>query len=206
MASATRTATPRADIDLDEYSQDELDTLLFTDQETDKPQARYNLPAMMGVATLLVTLLYIVGEIGGKVLPFLNGALDFSALVPVALFAALGTIFATVARPRRKRRRDRERTRVNIKKTDGLRMSLPGSGARGKGTRLMRARKGKIAGVAGGIAEHFGWDPTLVRLGFVVAAFLTQGIAIPLYILLAVVLPKPEAVSLEERIRIIRDS
>ena len=204
MASATRTATPRADLDLDQYSQDDLDTLLFTDQEVDKPQARYNLPAMMGVATLLVTLLYIVGEIGGKVLPFLNGALDFSSLVPVALIAALGTIFATVARPRRRRRRDRDRTRVNLKRPDGLRIGLPGSSTRSK--RLMRVRKGKIAGVAGGIAEHFGWDPTLVRLAFVVGAFLTQGIVIPLYILLAVVLPKPEAVSLEERIRIIRDS
>ncbi len=200
MATATRTAPLRDELDLDQYSQDDLDTLLFTDSEGEKPQARYNLPAMMGVATLLVTLLYIVGEIGGRLLPFLNGALDFSSVVPFALTAAIATIFFTVAKPRRRRRRkERQKMRVNVKKTDGIRI---GTG----GKRLMKSRKGKIAGVAGGIAEHFGWDPTVVRLLFVVGAFVTQGIAIPLYLLLAAVLPKPEAVSLEERIRIIRDS
>ena len=34
---------------------------------------------------------------------------------------------------------------------------------------LMRVRQGKlIAGVCGGIAKWLGWDPTLVRLGYVV--------------------------------------
>lgn len=38
--------------------------------------------------------------------------------------------------------------------------------------RLYRSRKHRmIAGVAGGVAEYFGWDPTLVRLGFVALLF-----------------------------------
>lgn len=30
--------------------------------------------------------------------------------------------------------------------------------------RLYRSNNGMIAGVCGGIADYFGWDPTLVRL------------------------------------------
>lgn len=200
MSTATRTAPLRDDLDLDQFSQDELDMLLFTDSEAQQTAPRYNLPAMMGVATLLVTLLYIVGEIGGAILPFLSGALDFSSAVVPMLFAALGTIFLTVVKPRRSRRQ-RKRARVTLKKSDGLRIGI--STRNGK---LMRSRNGKIAGVAAGVAEHFGWDVTVVRVAFIIGLFVTQGAAIPLYLLLAALLPKPEPVSLEERIRIIRDS
>lgn len=200
MSTATRTAPLRDDLDLDQFSQDELDTLLFTDSETQQATPRYNLPAMMGVATLLVTLLYIVGEIGGAILPFLSGALDFSSAVVPMLFAALGTIFLTVVKPRRSRRQ-RKRARVTLKKSDGLRIGIKTSNGK-----LMRSRNGKIAGVAAGVAEHFGWDVTVVRVAFIIGLFVTQGAAIPLYLLLAALLPKPEPVSLEERIRIIRDS
>lgn len=37
--------------------------------------------------------------------------------------------------------------------------------------RLHRSRSDRmVAGVAGGIAEHFGWDPTVIRALFVIAA------------------------------------
>lgn len=42
--------------------------------------------------------------------------------------------------------------------------------------------------MAGGIAEHYGWDPTLVRLGFAAAIFMGWGI--PLYVVLWIVLPE----------------
>jgi phage shock protein C len=45
----------------------------------------------------------------------------------------------------------------------------------------------RIAGVAGGIAEYFGVDPTLVRIGFVIAAFM--GFGILAYVVLWVALP-----------------
>jgi phage shock protein C len=46
----------------------------------------------------------------------------------------------------------------------------------------------RIGGVCGGIAQYFGIDPTLVRIGFVVAAFM--GFGILAYIVLWIVLPK----------------
>lgn len=47
-----------------------------------------------------------------------------------------------------------------------------------------------IAGVLGGIAERFGWDPTLVRVVFVVGSVLS--VAFPgmlVYVLLWIIMP-----------------
>jgi phage shock protein C len=46
-----------------------------------------------------------------------------------------------------------------------------------------------IAGVAGGIAERFGLDPTLVRIAWVVSIFF-GGFGILLYVVLWIALPK----------------
>jgi phage shock protein PspC (stress-responsive transcriptional regulator) len=46
----------------------------------------------------------------------------------------------------------------------------------------------RIAGVCGGIAEYFDIDPLLVRIGFVVAAFM--GFGVIAYIALWIALPK----------------
>ena len=46
-----------------------------------------------------------------------------------------------------------------------------------------------IAGVCGGIAEYFGIDPTLVRLGFVALSFMLGG-GVLVYILAAIIIPK----------------
>jgi phage shock protein PspC (stress-responsive transcriptional regulator) len=48
----------------------------------------------------------------------------------------------------------------------------------------------KIAGVAAGIADHFGIDPTLVRAVFVVLA-VCGGTGLLLYAALWIVVPKP---------------
>src|SRR5690606_3558600 len=76
----------------------------------------------------------------------------------------------------------------------------------GKRKRLVRSRNKKIAGVCGGIAEYFSIDPTLVRIAFVIGTIATQGSFLLAYLILSFVMPKPEPLSLEERITIIRDS
>ena len=55
--------------------------------------------------------------------------------------------------------------------------------------RLTRSRDQMLAGVAGGIADYFSIDPTVIRIVFVIAAFMSLGTAILGYIVLAVVLP-----------------
>ena len=56
---------------------------------------------------------------------------------------------------------------------------------------LMRVRQGKlIAGVCGGIAKWLGWDPTLVRLGYVVLSVISAGFpGLLIYILLWILMP-----------------
>jgi phage shock protein C len=60
---------------------------------------------------------------------------------------------------------------------------------------LMRVRQGRlIAGVCGGIAKWLGWDPTLVRLGYVVLSVLSAGFpGLLIYILLWILMPQEPA-------------
>ena len=54
---------------------------------------------------------------------------------------------------------------------------------------LYRSSDNKIiAGVCGGLAEYFGWDPTIVRVLFVVLLW-PNGLALFIYLLLAIVIP-----------------
>lgn len=46
-----------------------------------------------------------------------------------------------------------------------------------------------LFGVCNGIAEYFNVDVSLVRVVFALAALLGVGISIPLYIILAIILP-----------------
>lgn len=46
-----------------------------------------------------------------------------------------------------------------------------------------------LSGVCGGIAEYLGWDPTIVRIIFVILTFLGSGAPVLLYFILALVMP-----------------
>ena len=53
---------------------------------------------------------------------------------------------------------------------------------------------GMIAGVCGGIAEWLGWNPTLVRVLFVVVSVLSAAFpGILVYIILWVLMPRQDA-------------
>lgn len=59
-------------------------------------------------------------------------------------------------------------------------------------SRLERSTTNRvIGGVCGGIAEYLAVDPTLVRVVFVVTAFLTAGLGVLAYIVLLVLMPQP---------------
>jgi phage shock protein PspC (stress-responsive transcriptional regulator) len=58
-------------------------------------------------------------------------------------------------------------------------------------TRLFRSRDDRmIAGVAGGLAELWDADPSLVRIGWALLAVFTGGIALVVYIVMAIVVPE----------------
>ncbi len=59
--------------------------------------------------------------------------------------------------------------------------------------RLHRTGRGRmLAGVAAGIADYFDVDPTIVRIGFVVLAFV-GGLAVPLYLAGWLLIPEEES-------------
>ena len=56
-----------------------------------------------------------------------------------------------------------------------------------------RAREGKLAGgIAAGVAQRTGWDVTLVRVVFVVAALLSSFVVLALYVLAWLLLPRDD--------------
>ena len=63
---------------------------------------------------------------------------------------------------------------------------------------LYRSSSNKmLAGVAGGLAEYFDVDAVLVRVGWVVACFVTAGVAFLLHLALAIIMPRQETVEAE---------
>jgi phage shock protein PspC (stress-responsive transcriptional regulator) len=59
---------------------------------------------------------------------------------------------------------------------------------------LRRSKNRLIAGVCGGIAERFGWDPTLVRTLYVVVSIVSVAFpGILVYILLWIIMPGPDS-------------
>jgi phage shock protein C len=64
--------------------------------------------------------------------------------------------------------------------------------------RLTKSRTDKkVFGVCGGLANHLGFDPTVIRLAFVLGAFASFGLALLVYVVMAIVFPTEpiEAVS-----------
>ncbi len=59
--------------------------------------------------------------------------------------------------------------------------------------RLRRSRNTMVAGVCGGIADWLGWDPTLVRLLYVLISIASAAFpGLLVYIILWLVMPPPE--------------
>jgi phage shock protein PspC (stress-responsive transcriptional regulator) len=57
--------------------------------------------------------------------------------------------------------------------------------------RLTRSRDDRwIAGICGGIAEHTGIDPTLIRVILVIATILGAGSLVVIYLICWVIIPK----------------
>lgn len=56
--------------------------------------------------------------------------------------------------------------------------------------RLTRSSDRMIAGVCGGIAEYFGWDPTMLRILYTLATIFTAFSGIIVYIVLWIIIPE----------------
>lgn len=189
-------------MDLEALSDEELEALLFEDEDTSRTKAALNLPTVAGLSLIGIGMIYLfqhLGMFGGfditqwvVILPWIAGIL--------IILLGLGVLSW---RPRRKARVKRKAVRTNVA-THGTRVEEVEVRVDQK-KRLTRSRDKKIAGVCAGIADYFNLDPTLVRVVFLVGTFLTNGAFLLAYIVLSVVMPREKASTSEERITIIRD-
>lgn len=56
--------------------------------------------------------------------------------------------------------------------------------------KLTRSNDKMIAGVCAGIAEYLGWDPTLVRIAWVLLSIFTVFAGFLVYLILWLIMPK----------------
>lgn len=81
---------------------------------------------------------------------------------------------------------------VDVPSAGGASTSPPPGDHDGR-KRLTRSREDEwLGGVAGGLAEYFDVDPTLVRIAFVLAAILSSGLAVIGYIVAWIVIPEAD--------------
>jgi len=188
--------------DLESLSEDELEEMLFDEDEEKKENSFFNLPVMAGLSIIMVGIAYLFQEMGLS--PFAIDLSQIIALLPWiagVLIILLG--FGVLSwRPKKKKKK----VRKTVKTPSGKTRVVVEDDPKGKSKRLSKSRDKKVAGVAAGIAEYFNIDPTIVRIAFVIGTVASGGPFLIAYLLLAAVMPKPEPRSAEERIRIIRDS
>lgn len=56
--------------------------------------------------------------------------------------------------------------------------------------RLTRSNNKMIAGVCGGIANYFGWDPTVVRIAYTLLSIFTVFAGVLCYLVMWLVMPQ----------------
>jgi phage shock protein C len=221
MAAKTRTLSPTREsdflyedetLDLEALSDDELEALLF-EEESEKPKGILNLPTMAGLSLILVGIAYIFQQMGlwsagidltvlAQMLPWLAGIL--------IILLGFGVLSWRPGRNRKHQKAQKKLAKSQLRAEKARKADKTISG-RSAGRKLRKSEDKKMAGVASGLAEYFGIDPTLVRIGFVIGTIASGGGPFLLaYIILAFVMPSQDKKSLKpsasERITIIRDS
>ncbi len=189
------------DLDLESLSDEELESLLFEDEQP-KESGIWNLPTMAGLSMILVGMVYILQEMGfWTSLPSLGDVAAMMPWIAGILIILLG--FGVLSwRPKKK---ISKKVKVDLKaKKPKVKVEKKFSASKKK---LRKSKDKKVSGVAAGIAEYFNIDPTLVRIAFVVGTIASGGPFFLSYLVLGMIMPKADTNSAkEERITIIRDS
>jgi phage shock protein C len=198
----------------DDITDDDIEDFLYSKDAEEQKPGFWNLPTAAGLSTIGVGSAYLLQELG-----LFSSGFDFSALVGPWLIGVLIILigFGVLSwSPNRKKRKQKQRARAGRRRARSE-SSRAASGASRREQRKERkterrterrerfaARKQKftksrtnkkIFGVCGGIGQAFGIDPTLVRIAFVIALIAAGGTAIPIYLLLAWLMPNGDAVA-----------
>ena len=192
----------------DDITDDDIADFLYAKEAEDEKPGFWNLPTIAGLSTIGVGSAYLLQELG----LFASG-FDFSALVGPWLIGVLiiligfGVLSWSPDRKRRKRRQRKQAARRRARQQSSRPSSRKERRRERKAERRTERRERfaerkskfvksrtnrKVFGVCGGIGEALGIDPTLVRIAFVIALIAAGGTAIPIYLLLAWLMPNAE--------------
>jgi phage shock protein C len=193
----------------DDITDDDIADFLYAKEAEEEKPGFWNLPTIAGLSTIGVGSAYLLQELG----LFASG-FDFSALVGPWLIGVLiillgfGVLSWSPDRKRRKRRQRKKAARRRARQQSGRPSSRSERRRERKAERraerqerfaerrskFVKSRTNrKLFGVCGGIGEALGIDPTLVRIAFVIALIAAGGTAIPIYLLLAWLMPNAES-------------
>lgn len=217
MAERTAPSMQTSTINISEEDlQNSLKDFLKTDEEKESPTI-WNIRTLSGLALLFVSLAFIGQSIGSEIfgtggLSVLNTAMQ---VLPYLGGAMLGVIcLGFIRQSKTEKKAEREKETQNRKTYDKLddflysgnetkkkRSSVFSRSSRkskqtfskdlSKPNTLARSRSdNKLFGVCGGLAKYLGLSSTVLRVGFLIAFFLSSGSFFLLYIAMAIVMPK----------------
>lgn len=200
----------------DEDLQSSLKDFLKSDVEKESPTI-WNIRTISGLAFVFISLAFIGQSIGSELLgttgvPFLNTVMQFLPYLGGAMLAVISIGFMKQSKAEKKEVKQKEtqnrktydklddflysddesskssafstsQTSKSKRRSFSSKLSKPGG--------LTRSRTdSKLFGVCGGLAKYLGINSTVLRVGFLLAFFLSSGSFFLLYIALAVVMPK----------------
>lgn len=162
-------------LDLDDISDDDLDTLSF---EEDSDTTGPSLKTLTGLSLIVAGLIYLFTEVSAQPAPVLSPDMILPWLLgTTVLLLGAGLLMVHSSND-----------------SDAKMPSSPSESSAADANspqgRLLRSRTDrKLFGVCGGIAAYLGVDPTLVRVGFVLGTVLF-GPLLLIYLGLAFAIPK----------------
>jgi phage shock protein C len=173
-----------SDADIEEF---------LSDQEEEPKPGFLNLPTVAGLSIITVGTAYLFQELG--LAPFIINP-EFASLLPwlagiLIILLGFGVLsWSPSKRKQRKRAEKRAREAARVQAKAARSDSRTAKTAKRRLTKSVTNKK--VSGVAGGIAEYFGLDPTIIRIAFVVATIFGSGSPILLYLALSFIMPQGE--------------
>lgn len=199
----------------DEDLQQSLKSFLETNEEKESPSI-WNIKTVSGLALIFITLAFVGQSIGAELMgttgvSFLSSLMNFLPYLGGAMLAVISIGFMKQSKEEKKSVKEQEtqnqktydklddflytddepssnsvsssRTKQSNKRSFRNKMSVSGGLARSR-------TDSKLFGVCGGLAKYLGMNSTVLRIGFLIAFFLSSGSFMLLYIAMAIVMPK----------------
>jgi phage shock protein C len=186
-------------LDLDDVSEEELETLYFKDDEAES--GLFTLPTMTGLTLILAGTIYLLSELG-----VWSGIVLSDLMLPWLVGIGVILLGFGLLTWRSSGGDEASETTTRAVEAETGETKVVEEPQKSDKKKLMRSRTNKkLMGVCGGIAEYLNLDPTLVRIAFVVGVIGSGGPFVLGYFALAFLMPKEPPLSPEERLSIIRD-